>query len=147
MTSFCAFENCTSFCEIVANLVLLISVSFFRSKTSIWPMSGNRRRITGPQFWETKKNGRKQHFSWVTKLPLTSKNVYEVMRAGRARWKIESAPQAHKVTREGFSVKCCKAIGKMVVGPPRSVTRDRPQTTSGGCCQKRFCRKKSLNYL
>jgi hypothetical protein len=46
-------------------------------------------RVNVLEYWETKKNGRKQHFSWVTKLPLTSKNVYEVMRAGRARWKIE----------------------------------------------------------
>ena len=42
------------------------------------------------EYWETKKDGRKQHFSWVTKLALTSDNVYDVMRAGRARWKIEN---------------------------------------------------------
>lgn len=48
-------------------------------------------RVNVLDYWETKKDGRKQHFSWVTKLPLTPDNVYEVMRAGRARWKIESA--------------------------------------------------------
>ena len=42
------------------------------------------------EYWETKKDGRKQHFSWVTKPPLTSDNVYKVMRAGCARWKVES---------------------------------------------------------
>ena len=41
-------------------------------------------------YWGAKKDGRGQHFSWVTKLPLTSGNVYEVMRADRARWKIEN---------------------------------------------------------
>lgn len=39
---------------------------------------------------ETKPNGRKQKFSWVTRLPLTKENVYQVMRAGRARWRIEN---------------------------------------------------------
>ena len=47
-------------------------------------------RVNVLEYWETKKDGRKQRFSWVTKLVLTSENVYEVMRAGRARWKIEN---------------------------------------------------------
>ena len=47
-------------------------------------------RVNVLEYWETKKDGRKQYFSWVTKLPLTSDNVYEVMRADRARWKIEN---------------------------------------------------------
>ena len=52
------------------------------------------------------------------------------------RWEIESAPQAHKVTREGCFVKCCEAIGKMVVGPPKSAVRSRLQTTPSGCHQE-----------
>ncbi len=47
-------------------------------------------RVNVLEYWETKKDGRKQHFSWVTKLPLTQENVYQVMRAGRSRWKIEN---------------------------------------------------------
>jgi len=47
-------------------------------------------RVNVLEYWETKKDGRKQHFSWVTKLELTSENVYQVMRAGRSRWKIEN---------------------------------------------------------
>lgn len=47
-------------------------------------------RVNVLDYWETKKDGRKQHFSWVTKLSLTSENVYQVMRAGRSRWKIEN---------------------------------------------------------
>ena len=46
---------------------------------------GGCSRILGNQ-----KNERKQYFSWVTKLLLMPDNVYEVMRAGRARWKIEN---------------------------------------------------------
>ena len=37
--------------------------------------------------WEAKKDGGRQ-FTWVTKLPLTEGNVYDVMRVGRSRWKI-----------------------------------------------------------
>ena len=47
-------------------------------------------RVNVLEYWETKKDGRKQRFSWVTKLSLKSENVYEVMRAGRSRWKIEN---------------------------------------------------------
>ena len=31
-----------------------------------------------------------QHFSWVTDLRVTARNVYHLMRGGRARWKIEN---------------------------------------------------------
>ena len=42
------------------------------------------------EYWETKKDGRKQYFSWVTKLTVTPENMYDIMRAGRARWRIEN---------------------------------------------------------
>jgi hypothetical protein len=47
-------------------------------------------RVNVLEYWETKKDGRKQRFSWVTKLSLKPENVYEVMRAGRSRWRIEN---------------------------------------------------------
>lgn len=47
-------------------------------------------RVNVLEYWEIKKDGRKQHFSWVTKLVLTPENVYQIMRAGRSRWKIEN---------------------------------------------------------
>jgi hypothetical protein len=47
-------------------------------------------RVTVVEYWETKKDGRKQYFSWVTKLSVTPENVYDIMRAGRSRWKIEN---------------------------------------------------------
>ena len=42
------------------------------------------------EYTEIKKSGKQQHFSWVTKLALTKENVYQVMRAGRSRWRIEN---------------------------------------------------------
>jgi hypothetical protein len=42
------------------------------------------------EYWEEKANGKKQYFSWITSFEVTEENVFELMRAGRARWKIEN---------------------------------------------------------
>jgi hypothetical protein len=42
------------------------------------------------EYWETDKKGKIQHFSWITDLELNKKNVAQVMRGGRARWRIEN---------------------------------------------------------
>jgi len=39
---------------------------------------------------ENEEDGTSQVFAWVTDLEVTKANVYQVMRAGRARWKIEN---------------------------------------------------------
>ena len=40
--------------------------------------------------WETRPDGRVLHFAWVTDIEVTESNAYELMRAGRARWRIEN---------------------------------------------------------
>jgi len=47
-------------------------------------------RVNVLRYTEIKANGKKQEFSWVTRLVLTKENTYEVMRAGRSRWRIEN---------------------------------------------------------
>ena len=47
-------------------------------------------RVTVINYTEIKPNGREQHFTWITKLSVSNENIYQVMRAGRARWKIEN---------------------------------------------------------
>lgn len=42
------------------------------------------------EYWEEKKNGDKQHFSWVTDITITTLNCHAIMIGGRARWKIEN---------------------------------------------------------
>ena len=42
------------------------------------------------EYWEKRPNGKKQRFSWVTDLPINEENAMQLMRAGRARWKIEN---------------------------------------------------------
>jgi hypothetical protein len=40
--------------------------------------------------WETRTNGQKLHFSWVVDQTITKENCYQLMRGGRARWRIEN---------------------------------------------------------
>ena len=46
-------------------------------------------RVNFVEYWEI-KNGKTHHFSWVTDLTITTENVFQIMRGGRARWKIEN---------------------------------------------------------
>lgn len=41
------------------------------------------------EYWETNPK-KKLHFSWVTNLKVTEENVFDIMRGGRARWRIEN---------------------------------------------------------
>ena len=41
------------------------------------------------EYWETTPK-KTLYFSWVTNIPVTEENVSEIMRGGRARWKIEN---------------------------------------------------------
>jgi hypothetical protein len=47
-------------------------------------------RVNVLEYWETKKNGKQPYFSWVTKLTITAENVYQIMRAGRSRWRFDN---------------------------------------------------------
>jgi hypothetical protein len=42
------------------------------------------------EYWEIDADGKLQYFSWITDLALTPDTVYQIMRGGRARWKIEN---------------------------------------------------------
>jgi disulfide oxidoreductase YuzD len=45
-------------------------------------------RVNFVEYWEIKA-GKTQHFSWVTDFTVTTANVFQIMRGGRARWKVE----------------------------------------------------------
>lgn len=42
------------------------------------------------EYWEIAPSGKTRHFSWVTDLPIMQENLITLMRAARARWKIEN---------------------------------------------------------
>src|SRR5215211_384732 len=46
-------------------------------------------RVNFIEYWERGAD-KVQHFSWVTDLRVSTRNVYHLMRGGRARWKIEN---------------------------------------------------------
>jgi hypothetical protein len=46
-------------------------------------------RVNFIEYWEIGA-AKVQHFSWVTDLRVSQRNVYHLMRGGRARWKIEN---------------------------------------------------------
>ena len=46
-------------------------------------------RVNFIEYWEIGQ-AKVQHFSWVTDLRVNTRNVYHLMRGGRARWKIEN---------------------------------------------------------
>lgn len=47
-------------------------------------------RVNVLTYIEIKPSGKQQKFSWVTKIKISSDNVYQLMRAGRSRWRIEN---------------------------------------------------------
>jgi hypothetical protein len=42
------------------------------------------------EYWQVGKDDKITRFSWVTDLTITRENAFDIMRAGRARWKIEN---------------------------------------------------------
>jgi len=46
-------------------------------------------RVNFIEYWEVGEH-KVQHFSWVTDLRVSPRNIYHLMRGGRARWKIEN---------------------------------------------------------
>ena len=42
------------------------------------------------EWWEIDKHGHQKVFTWVTNLPITPENVFELARSARARWRVEN---------------------------------------------------------
>ncbi|MBU0910171.1 MAG: transposase [Proteobacteria bacterium] len=48
-------------------------------------------RVNFLEYWEVDGNGNvRNRFSWVTDIEITRENAYDIMRGGRARWRIEN---------------------------------------------------------
>jgi hypothetical protein len=52
--------------------------------------SNNDLKVNFLDYYETNKNGFTTRFSWITDIEIKEDNIYEIMRAGRARWNIEN---------------------------------------------------------
>jgi len=47
-------------------------------------------RVNVIEYWEDKPSAKERYFSWITSFEITEGNVFDLMRAGRSRWKIEN---------------------------------------------------------
>ena len=63
------------------------------------------------EYWQIDKDGKIKSFSWVTDLTITDDNVYEIMRAGRARWKIENET-FNTLKNQGYNLGHNYGLGK-----------------------------------
>nr|WP_320010304.1 transposase [uncultured Desulfobulbus sp.] len=63
------------------------------------------------EYWQVDKNNKVTRFSWVTDLTITPENVEEVMRAGRARWKIENET-FNTLKPQGYNLEHNYGLGK-----------------------------------
>jgi len=62
------------------------------------------------EYWEIGPKGTK-HFTWVTDLPVTTKTVYQIMRGGRARWRIENET-FNTLKNQGYNLGHNYGLGK-----------------------------------
>ncbi len=69
-------------------------------------------KINVLDYWEhNQKTGKIKHFCWITDLNISTKNVYKLMRAGRARWKIENET-FNTLKNQGYNLEHNYGLGK-----------------------------------
>jgi len=62
----------------------------FRFKNNVPLNESNKDQLVNfVEYWETTPK-KALHFSWVTNIKVTKENVFDIMRGGRARWRIEN---------------------------------------------------------
>ena len=72
------------------------------------------------EYWTVGKNGINKKFSWVTDLPLSDDTVYDIMRAGRARWKIENET-FNTLKNQGYNLGHNYGLGEKNLGAILSI--------------------------
>lgn len=63
------------------------------------------------EYWQVDADGKEIHFTWVTDFPLDFDNVYKIMRAGRARWRIENET-FNTLKNQGYNLGHNYGLGK-----------------------------------
>ena len=62
----------------------------FRFKNNIWLNGSSDQKINFLEYWEHSVTGKTTHWAWVTRIEITKNNIMQIMRAARARWKVEN---------------------------------------------------------
>ena len=68
-------------------------------------------RVNFIEYWEFDKKGKQTIFAWVTNLPISADNAYEIARAGRTRWKVENE-LFNVIKHKGYNLEHSYAYGK-----------------------------------
>ena len=63
------------------------------------------------EYWQTDKKGKTTKFSWVTDIPVTDENIFTLIRAGRARWKVENET-FNTLKNQGYNLDHNYGLGK-----------------------------------
>lgn len=85
----------------------------FRFKNNI-PLneSNQETKVNFLDYWEHDEEcDKSKHFSWITDIQITKENAYQLMRAGRSRWKIENET-FNTLTNQGYNLKHNYGLGK-----------------------------------
>jgi hypothetical protein len=87
-------------------------IHFFRFINQV-PLNQSRQNllVNFLEYWQVDKNNKVTRFSWVTDLTITPENVEEIMRAGRARWKIENET-FNTLKNQGYNLEHNYGLGK-----------------------------------
>lgn len=67
--------------------------------------------VNALEYWQVNAKGKELYFSWVTDLALSCDNVYQIMRAGRARWRIENET-FNTLKNQGYNLGHNYGLGK-----------------------------------
>ncbi len=68
-------------------------------------------RVNFLEYWEFDRQGKQTIFAWVTNLPISADNAYEMARAGRTRWKVENE-LFNVIKNQGYNLEHSYGHGK-----------------------------------
>jgi len=63
------------------------------------------------EYWQVSADGKIIKFIWVTDIPITLENVFQLMQAGRARWKVEDET-FNTIKNQGYNFGHNYGLGK-----------------------------------
>jgi hypothetical protein len=62
----------------------------FKFKNSLWLNDRFKEKVNFLQYTGCQDGGKPIHWAWLTSIEITKENALEIMRGGRARWRIEN---------------------------------------------------------
>ena len=99
------------------------------------------------EYWQVDKDNKVTKFCWVTDLTITQENAFEIMRAGRARWKIENET-FNTLKNQGYNLGHNYGLGKknlsavcailMMLAFSSGMAKSRIQKGTMGACAQHF---------